>query len=172
MKKHFLSIKSFRFLVSKTNGFLNKNTFPFTMIKELLSNPVFLTIIISSLGVQLLKIAVFFLKSGKVHALDIVATGGMPSSHSSLMSGLTTIIFLTEGLTTVFFVTLALTMIIIVDAMGVRRTTGEEGKLLHLILKKTKLKVREPHYSLGHTPEQVAVGVVLGVVIAFLTYTL
>lgn len=140
------------------------------MIKELLSNPVFLTIIISSMGVQLIKIAVFFLRSGKVHALDIVATGGMPSSHSSLMSGLSTIIFLTEGFTTAFFVALALTVIIIVDALGVRRTAGEEGRLLHLILKQTKLKVREPHYSLGHTPEQVAVGTVLGVAIAFGTY--
>lgn len=142
------------------------------MIKELLSNPVFLTIIISSLGVQLIKIAVFFLKTGKVHALDLVATGGMPSSHSSLMSGLTTIIFLTEGLTTAFFITLALTTVIIVDALGVRRTAGEEGKLLHLLLKQTKLKVREPHYSLGHTPEQVAVGAVLGFVIAVLIYML
>ncbi len=142
------------------------------MIKELLTNPVFLTIIISSLGAQLIKIAVFFLKSGSVHPLDIVATGGMPSSHSSLMAGLTTIIFLTEGLTTAFFVTLALTMIIIVDALGVRRTAGEEGRLLHLLLKKTKLKVREPHYSLGHTPEQVAVGVVLGVAVAVVVYLL
>ncbi|MBI4153192.1 divergent PAP2 family protein [Candidatus Woesearchaeota archaeon] len=136
------------------------------MIKELFSNPVFITIIISSLGVQLIKIAIFFLRSGKVHALDIIATGGMPSSHSSLMTGLMTIIFLTEGPTTIFFVTLALTMVIIVDALGVRRTAGEEGKLLHLILKQAKLKIREPHYSLGHTPEQVAVGAVLGVVVA------
>jgi uncharacterized protein len=136
------------------------------MLNELITHPIFLTIIFASLGVQIVKVILFAIKYKSIHLLDLVATGGMPSSHSALMAGMTTIIYLTEGLTSTLFVSLALTAIVITDAMGVRRTAGEEGKLLHKIIDRVKINIKEPHYSLGHTPEQVAVGTILGIIIA------
>ncbi len=139
-------------------------------MKEVLLNPLFLTIVFAGLGAQLIKMLIFSLKYRKVHALDIVATGGMPSSHSALLTGLTTIILLTEGPTTPFFISLAVTMVIVVDALGVRRTAGEEGLLLHKLIRQSKLKLKEPHYSLGHTPEQVIAGILFGFVVALIIY--
>lgn len=140
------------------------------MIKELIANPIFLTIIFAGVGAQVIKIIIFLIKYKTIHPLDVIATGGMPSSHSALMVGLPTIIYLTEGLTTAFFIALSLTFIVIVDAMGVRRTAGEEGRLLHRLIKKAGLKVKEPHYALGHTPAQVVVGAVFGFVVAVIVY--
>jgi len=135
-------------------------------------NPLFLTILFAGVGAQLIKIVIFLVKYRKIHPLDLVATGGMPSSHSALMAGLTMIIYLREGLTTAFFIALSLALIVIVDAMGVRRTAGEEGLLLHQLIKKAKLRIKEPHYSLGHTPPQIIVGIVLGIVVAILVWAL
>ena len=139
-------------------------------MKEVLTNPLFLTILFAGLGAQLIKILIFFIKSKTVHPLDIVATGGMPSSHSSLMTGVITMIYLTEGATTTFFVALAITTIIIVDAFGVRRTAGEEGIILHKLIQKSRIKIKEPHYALGHTPEQVIAGILFGFVVALLVF--
>lgn len=137
------------------------------MVKEVLTNPLALTILFAGIGAQVLKAIIFAIKYKTLRPLDFVATGGMPSSHSALMAGLTTSIYLTEqNVTTSFFLSLALTLIIIVDAMGVRRTAGEEGRLLHKLIKKTNLRLKEPHYALGHTPAQVIVGVILGIVVA------
>ena len=132
------------------------------------SNPLFQTILLAGVGAQLLKIVLFYTRTKRIHLLDIVATGGMPSSHSALLAGLTTAIYLNEKLTTAFFVALALTSVVIIDAFGVRRTAGEEGQILHRLIEKAKLKVTEPHYSLGHTPLEVFVGVLFGIVAAFI----
>ena len=142
------------------------------MVKELIANPVFLTLVFAGLGAQVLKVIIFLIKYKTIHPKDFVATGGMPSSHSALMTGLSTIIYLTEGFSTLFFVTLSLTLVVIVDAMGVRRTAGEEGKIIHKLIKKTKLKLKEPHFSLGHTPAQVLVGSILGFVVALIVWIL
>ena len=131
-------------------------------------NPLLLTIILAGGGAQLLKIALFYAKTRRIHALDIVATGGMPSSHCALLAGLTTAIYLSEGNTTSFFVALAMTSIVVVDAFGVRRTAGEEGLIIHRLIEKTKLKMKEPHYSLGHTPMEVVAGIFFGIIVALI----
>ena len=133
---------------------------------NLFHNQVFLTILFAGIGAQVLKFVIYALRFRTLHPLDLLATGGMPSSHAALMSGVTTSIMLSEGTTTAFFLSLAVLLIIMVDSLGVRRTAGEEGLLLHKLITKTKLKLKEPHYSLGHTPSQVIVGVLLGVSVA------
>ena len=142
------------------------------MLRELLTHPLFLTILIAGGGAQLLKILFFLVRYKRLHTLDLVATGGMPSSHAALAVGLAVSVYLGEGLSTAFFITLALASIVLTDAMGVRRTAGQEGLLLHQLIRKTGLKLREPHYALGHTPAQVIVGAVFGFVVAVLIYWL
>ncbi len=140
---------------------------------KLFLNPFFLTIILAGLGTQLIKILIYkFKHQQRFHLKDLFVTGGMPSSHSSLMVGLSTITFLTEGSTPLFFLTIALTAIILRDAMGVRRTAGEEGRTLNLLIKKLHPNVQPVHYSLGHTPKQVLVGSVIGIISAVISYTI
>ena len=64
---------------------------------NIFANPLFITILAAGLGAQLVKIVVFYFKTGRVHLLDLIATGGMPSSHSALTSALTTAIYLSDG---------------------------------------------------------------------------
>ncbi len=96
----------------------------------------------------------------------------MPSGHSSLMAALSTGILLQEGAATSFFIAVSLSLIVFMDAMSVRRTAGEEGTILHEILKRTHIKIKEPHYALGHTPLQVFVGILIGILIAVVVHVL
>ncbi len=140
---------------------------------KLFLNPFFLTILLAGLGTQLIKILIYKFKHKQAFRFkDLFVTGGMPSSHSSLMVGLTAITFLTEGPTPLFFLTLALTAIILRDAVGVRRTAGEEGLTLNRLIKKLHPGVKPVHYSLGHTPKQVLIGSLLGLVSAFIAYAI
>ncbi len=140
------------------------------MLSDIFTDRLFLVIVFTGLGAQVLKSIVFLIKYKSIHLYDAVTTGGMPSSHSALMAGLSTAIFLKEGATTAFFLAVAILSIIVVDALGVRRTAGEEGKLLHQVLQKVKLRVKEPHYSLGHTPSEVFVGIVYGILVGLLVF--
>ncbi|MFC1769337.1 divergent PAP2 family protein [Nanoarchaeota archaeon] len=134
-------------------------------------NKILLAIIISAGLTQLIKISILVFKhKQQFYWKDFFVTGGMPSAHSSVVTSLSLIIFLTEGLSSSFFISIVLMLIVIRDAMGVRRSVGEEGKILNDIIKKSKLKVPKVHYSLGHTPKEVFVGVVIGILTSVIIY--
>ena len=98
---------------------------------------------------------------------DVVVTGGMPSAHSATVVALCLSILWTEGWQNSIFVLAAvLAVIVIRDALGVRRTAGEEGKTINSIIRLTHVKTPPVHYSLGHTPPEVAVGIVIGALAA------
>ena len=100
---------------------------------------------------------------------DVVVTGGMPSAHSATVVALCLSILWTEGWQNSIFVLAAvLAVIVIRDALGVRRTAGEEGKTINSIIRLAHIKTPPVHYSLGHTPTEVAVGVVIGALAALI----
>ena len=98
-------------------------------------------------------------------ALDwLVRSGGMPSGHSASFVGATTIIGIMEGFDSVIFaLAVCMAIIIVYDAMNVRYAVGEQGKVLNkfILSKKRKLRVVE-----GHTPVEVVVGAMIGVLCA------
>ncbi len=132
-------------------------------------NKVLLAVIFAGFGAQLVKLIFLWFKHKTLSFRDLVVTGGMPSSHSSFVVALTTIIYLLEGTSTSFAISLVFTFIVIRDAFGVRRTVGEEGIIINKILKKIKLKTKA-HVSMGHTPLQVLIGALIGFVVAILVY--
>jgi len=102
-----------------------------------------------------------------LHLEDIVVTGGMPSAHSATVTALCLSILWTEGWRNPIFVLSAvLAVVVIRDALGVRRTAGEEGKTINSIIRLTHVKTPPVHYSLGHTPTEVAVGIAIGALVA------
>ena len=136
-----------------------------------LFNKIFLATFIAAFIAQASKILIIVLaKRQKFATHDLIVTGGMPSSHSAMVAALSTIIWLTEGLTPLFFVVLTFSLIVLRDAMGVRRSVGEEGKLIERLIKLEKIKIDKFHYSLGHTPVQVGVGLAIGIASAILAY--
>lgn len=96
-------------------------------------------------------------------------SGGMPSGHSASMSALTLYFGLAAGFNSnIFILSLATTIIVIYDAIHVRYAVGEQGKALNKLLAKNGQKAL-PVVE-GHTIAQVAVGVILGVLVALGVY--
>jgi hypothetical protein len=125
--------------------------------------PVLTAVILALVLSQGFKIArIIFVHRQHFAFADLFVTGGMPSSHSAMVVALVVAIGLTEGISNLFVLSAVLAAIVIRDALGVRRTAGEEGKLLNRIISMAHFKVKQIHYSLGHTPAEVAVGCLIG----------
>ena len=84
------------------------------------------TALLSIFAAQALKIPLHYIKSGKWNPMLFFQTGGMPSSHSAGVSSLTTFIALRRGVSTIdFALSLVFGLIVMYDAQGIRRQTGE-----------------------------------------------
>ena len=103
---------------------------------------------------------------------DLFTSGGMPSSHTALISSMTLVIGLNQGFDSAIF-GLAATVwgIVVYDSVGVRRATGENSRILQDISAKLKLGDQRAalYLALGHTPYQVVAGVALGLAWGFFT---
>ena len=138
---------------------------------DLFANSIFLSILIASVVSQILKIAIITAKHKQKFSFNhLIVTGGMPSTHSALVSSLAAIIFLEQGLSALFFVVLTFSLIALRDSIGVRRSVGEEGKAIEKIVKYEKIRMDRLRYALGHTPVEVAAGLLIGFISAVFSY--
>ena len=135
-----------------------------------LSNKVLITAFWGWFIAQVLKIIVEYFKIKKLDFSRMVGSGGMPSSHSSLVTSLTTAIAITEGLdSSIFALSFGLAAIVMYDASGVRLAVGVQARILNQILQDAqnhKFKAEKLKELIGHTPTQVYAGGLLGIVIA------
>ena len=101
-------------------------------------------------------------------------TGGMPSSHTSFSSSLTTTIGLNLGFDSpLFAIALIFTLIVSYDAMGLRMESGKQAEAINKLLDETFKNegIKRLKEKLGHKPEEVLAGMILGIVSAmFFTY--
>ena len=98
---------------------------------------------------------------------DIVVTGGMPSAHSATVTALCLSFLWAEGWrNSIFVLAVVLAVVVVRDSLGVRRTAGEEGKTINRIIRLAHVRTPPVHYSLGHPPTEVAVGMVIGALAA------
>ena len=125
---------------------------------------------------QFLKILIPSIHAKKLILSNFLETGGMPSSHSALVSTLALSILLYEGITTSFIVSLVLAAIVIRDSYGMRKSVGEHSMTLNQIidlLNKTKNKsqiLKIVKVIKGHSIAQVTAGIILGILIPLITY--
>ena len=113
---------------------------------------------------QGMKILIF---SKQNHALlqDLIASGGMPSSHVALVTAVAWVIGWREGFdSAIFGVILTLWGVVVYDSIGVRRATGENTKMIARMLAKLKIGEQRTalHLALGHTPFQAFAGFLVG----------
>lgn len=114
---------------------------------------------------QALKYLISATKSGRwFDGSSLLHSGNMPSVHTATVVALTISIGSDGVQSAAFAISLLLTAIVAYDAMGVRRTAGEQGVALRKILKKTDEK---PYLALGHKPLEVAVGALVGAIVGF-----
>ncbi len=128
-----------------------------------------------SLGflIQACKGIAFFLREKRWNFQRFVQTGGMPSSHSASVAALSTTVGLNEGFrSTLFGVTLFFSLIVMYDAAGLRRAAGRQASILNRLIAEhhtlRDFRDRRLMELLGHTPFEVFVGALLGVLYTLL----
>lgn len=149
-----------------------------TFFTELFSNTVFLAAVIGWLSAQILKTLIHMFFAREFVAERLVGSGGMPSSHSATVCSLATAACFEYGAGSFeFAISLILAIIVMYDAMGVRRETGIQAKLLNDIIKtfedmgRSEISAHDKLKEfIGHTPLQVLMGAVLGILIAVIMY--
>ncbi|XP_038689560.1 uncharacterized membrane protein YuiD-like isoform X2 [Tripterygium wilfordii] len=105
----------------------------------------------------------------------MLGSGGMPSSHSALVTALAVAVGLQEGTETpAFAIALVVACVVMYDASGVRLHAGRQAELLNQIVCELPPEhpisnVRPLRDKLGHTPVQVGAGAVLGCIVAIVT---
>lgn len=101
----------------------------------------------------------------------LFVSGGMPSSHSATLMAVWTVILLKDGVGSgLFGLASVVALIVLYDAVKVRRSSGEQGVALTLLLKEQKSKVPTPRVAMGHTPAEVLVGSLLGIAIGITVF--
>lgn len=122
---------------------------------------------------QALKVIITFIKIKRIDFEKFISSGGMPSSHSALVSSLTTKVGLVQGVSSPLFATcLIFSLIIMYDAAGVRHAAGKQAEVLNKLVDdfyhNRKLYDKRLKELLGHTPTEVFAGMFLGIFIAFI----
>ena len=127
---------------------------------------------------QILKFFVHLIWKRKIDLRLFTTTGGMPSSHSAGVIGLSTTVGLICGFSSIeFAMALGYALVVMYDAAGVRRAAGKQAACLNKIimdiykqeLKEAGGKLKE---LLGHTPMQVIMGAIFGVVYSYYMHIL
>jgi len=133
--------------------------------KAMLGNQVLVSAVVGWTVAQVLKTLIDFALNKSFNAERLVGSGGMPSSHSATVCGLTTAAGLKYGAGSFeFAISFILSMVVMYDAVGVR--------LLNSILLENPLKLsgevlqQKLKEYVGHTPIQVFAGAVLGIILA------
>ena len=138
----------------------------------ILANTPLLAALTAWLLAQAIKVPLDYCRTGKWHWHLIVRAGGMPSSHVSLVASLAWSIGLQNGFQNALFAIAAVVVLIVIyDAAGVRRAAGQHARAINLFIMDLPLghplKQEELKEVLGHTPNQVASGTVLGIIVAW-----
>ena len=145
---------------------------------NMITNPFLLTGFSSWFVAQVLKVIINAFVHKKLIWERLVGDGGMPSGHSATVTSLAVFCCLMHGAGShEFAVSAILAIIVCHDAMGVRQETGKQAILINElveIVEKLKIEHRLPTIELkefvGHTPLQVAAGILLGFLDALLMY--
>lgn len=120
-------------------------------------------------GIQLFKVIYDLVTTKKFNFKRILGAGGMPSSHSAVVTSLATLIGRYQGVTTpIFAMSVVFAFIVMYDAAGIRRAAGKQARLLNKIVETPGLSGVEVSEKLvevlGHTPKQVLVGAIIGII--------
>ena len=141
-------------------------------LSELFSNYHLICSLLAFLTAQFIKFILTLIFMGKVDFRKFFENGGMPSSHTSTAWALTVSVGRVCGFgSPIAAVSVIFTMVVMIDAMGVRRATGENAKVINRIAKDL-FEWRIVEYMgknlkeyIGHKPLEVLIGAIIGLII-------
>ncbi|BEP28998.1 divergent PAP2 family protein [Helicovermis profundi] len=134
-------------------------------------NPAFQVAFCAWLIAQILKVFTNLYKYKKLDLYRLIGSGGMPSSHSSFVMGLSTAVGLIDGWdSSIYAISLVFALIVMYDASGVRRSVGKQAIIINHIItdfyKTHQIKEEKLKELVGHTPFEVFAGAILGIIFA------
>jgi acid phosphatase family membrane protein YuiD len=136
-------------------------------------SPYILAAIIAWIVAQGLKYIVASVKGRKLNSLkQLYLSGSMPSAHSASVIALLVVIGFKDGVdSAIFGLALLFAAVVMYDAIMVRRSSGEQGNALMELFASLKQKTSKPfRIAKGHTPAEVAGGIVVGLVVGSVVY--
>ncbi|MFC2035705.1 divergent PAP2 family protein [Chloroflexota bacterium] len=144
------------------------------MFHEIITNKVLIIPICSWALAQLLKVIIILIRKRQLDLRYLVVSGGMPSAHSAVVTGLATSVALIQGFESIAFgVSAVLALVVMYDAAGLRQSVGKQSIVLNRILHELRLQRpmrelgRDLREFIGHTAFQVIMGGLLGIVVAW-----
>jgi acid phosphatase family membrane protein YuiD len=122
---------------------------------------------------QTAKVIYTSMRQRRLNLRVLAETGGMPSSHAAIVMGMTTAVGKYAGLSSAAFaIALIFSFVVMYDAAGLRRAAGRQAAILNRLVEDLvhmrgmqEQRLRE---LLGHTPFEVVVGAVLGIVVGLI----
>lgn len=147
------------------------------MLLDLIDNRVLIAGLIGWSLAQVIKVPLEFVHTHKWNWSLLFRAGGMPSSHSALVSGIALATGFYEGLNTaVFALAVAVAMVVIYDATGIRRQAGKHAELINAMIDDLAsghpLKEETLREVLGHTPIEAMGGMLLGILSALILWAI
>jgi len=138
-------------------------------IGAVLSNKTIVVPTVAWFIAQAIKVIGTIISEKRLDFTRLVGSGGMPSSHSSLVVSLSTVVGKNHGWdSSLFGITVAFALIVMYDDAGIRRAAGKQARVLNKLIFSHNHKI---HFDeklkelLGHTPLEVFMGAVLGLFI-------
>jgi len=138
-------------------------------------NRIAIAALLSGLCAQVIKLILEVARTGRLRPSALLETGGMPSSHTSLVTTLTIGVGKQAGIdSSLFSVTLIFAMYFVFEATGLRQEVGKQARLLNdlvdELLKSHHLNTSRLKEFVGHTWREVFVGFLVGVAVAGLAF--
>ena len=149
------------------------------MFLDILTNRILIIPACAWAVAQFIKGLVRVARTRRLDLSFFVASGGMPSSHSAMVSALATAVAITVGGDSVeFAVSVIVAAVVMYDAAGVRWAVSQQAFILNRIVRELRLRrprdevERDLRELIGHTPFQVIIGAALGIAMAWVWLTI
>lgn len=145
-------------------------------LKDFFANEILITAIVAWFVAQTIKFLLVLIEEKRINFERLVGSGGMPSSHASFVTALTTSVGLNEGSSSALFaICFVFSFVVMYDASGVRRAAGKQAALLNKLVEnfgRERLEVTGERLKelLGHTHLEVVAGATLGIALALFSY--
>ena len=138
-------------------------------------NPILIPALIAWSLAQILKVPLEFFYTKRWNWSLLLQAGGMPSSHSALVSAACLAAGLFMGFdSSEFAISFVLAMVVIYDATGIRRQAGKHAEIINAMIEDLTtghpLKTEQLREVLGHTPLEALGGTLLGIAVALVTW--
>ncbi|MBN2071711.1 MAG: divergent PAP2 family protein [Candidatus Krumholzibacteriota bacterium] len=131
--------------------------------------------LISAIAAQILKPFIDLIQKKGFHFFRMFDSGGMPSSHTSTVTTLTTGVAVYQGVgSPLFGISVVFSLYFIFEATGLRQEVGNQARVLNEIIEKVRethhLNAEELQELIGHTWGEVIGGFIVGILVALLYY--